>query len=215
MQPRPHDLLFARSPSGFAPCGDAPGWLEPDWMARAPLVVRRAPDVEGRIPVGLRGRRRKERCAGFLERAGVALRVQPETLAAALLAGPGLAHASGADAHLPCVAALLDLAPRLAALELDWGPVGGVGFWLASGLPVLRPDSDLDLLVRAPRPPSQDAIDALSALQAAYGCRIDVQLDNGRGGFALAEYARGGRVLLKTDDGPLLVDDPWHALEPA
>lgn len=215
MQPRPHDLLFARSPSGFAPCGDSPGWLDPGWTARAPLVVRRAALSGGRIPVGLRGCRRKERCAGFLNQDGVALRVPPETLASALLAGTGLAHRSGDGARLPCIDALLALAPRLAALGLDWGPAGGVGFWLASGLPVLRPDSDLDLLVRLLQPPAPATIAALCALQSASDCRIDIQLDNGHGGFALAEYARGGRVLLKTAHGPLLLDDPWRLPEPA
>jgi phosphoribosyl-dephospho-CoA transferase len=38
-----------------------------------------------------------------------------------------------------------------------------------------------------------------------------VQVDTGTGGFALAEYVRGGGVLLKTDAGPRFVADPWEA----
>jgi phosphoribosyl-dephospho-CoA transferase len=129
----------------------------------------------------------------------------PESLAAAL----------PADGGLPCLDALLALAPRLDALGLAWGPAGGVGFWLACGLPVLRPDSDLDLLVRAPSPLAPSTRAALCALQDAANCRIDIQLDTGRGGFALAEYGRGGRVLLKTAEGPLMVDDPWRERETA
>jgi phosphoribosyl-dephospho-CoA transferase len=50
---------------------------------------------------------------------------------------------------------------------------------------------------------------ALAELQDGQPCRIDIQVDTGAGGFALAEYVRGGRVLLKTDAGPRLVADPW------
>jgi phosphoribosyl-dephospho-CoA transferase len=76
---------------------------------------------------------------------------------------------------------------------------------------VLRATSDLDLLVRLPRRPARGLFDALCTLQDGQPCRLDIQIDTGAGGFALAEYARGGRVLLKTDAGPRLVDDPWEA----
>jgi phosphoribosyl-dephospho-CoA transferase len=115
-----------------------------------------------------------------------------------------------ADCDLPCIAALRALAPRLDALDIDWGPAGGAGYWLACGLPVLRATSDLDLLVRLPRRPAAAVLAALTALQDGQPCRIDIQIDTGIGGFALAEFARGGRVLLKTDTGPRLVDDPWE-----
>jgi len=206
---RPHDLLFARTPAGFRAAGAAPDWLDADWMARAPLVVRRDTAPFDRIPAGARGPQRNQRCAGHLAVSEVARCVTPERLAAAVLDGPALDLVAAAD-RLPCIAALLALAPRLRALGLDWGPVGGTGFWLASGLPVLRPTSDLDLLVRAPQPLTARALDGLGALQDGAGCRIDIQVDTGAGGFALNEYLRGGRVLLKTAGGPLLADDPWR-----
>lgn len=214
--PRPHDLLFPRRPDAFEPGGAAPGWLDAGWMARAPLVVRRAPSTPAAVPAGARGPQRNQRCAGHLPLEAIARRVTPEMLARAVL-GPG---GPALDLHtaatgLPCVAALLRLAPRVRALGLDWGPAGGVGFWLASGLPVLRPTSDLDLLVRAPQPLSRDLAEALRALVTDAGCRVDVQVDTGRSGFALMEYLRGGRVMLKTDTGPLLVPDPWRIEEPA
>jgi phosphoribosyl-dephospho-CoA transferase len=215
LQPRPHDLLFLRRPEAFAACaGDArPGWLDAAWLARAPAVVRRAPAAPGRVAAGARGLRRNERCAGHVAVADIARRVTPEMLAAGVLQDPDRI-AGFADA-LPCVAALLDLAPRLQALGLDWGPAGGAGFWLASGLPVLRPSSDLDLLVRAPQAPSPAVLAGLYALGELAGCRIDIQVDTGAGGFALMEHARGGKVMLKTARGPLLVADPWDAREAA
>jgi len=207
---RPHDLLFLHQGAAFEACvscdagGDRAGWPDADWLERAPLVVRRAVAGPGRVAVGARGLQRNERCAGHVLLTDVARRVTPQDLAREVLAGQGRIAAS----NLPCLAALL-------ALALDWGPTGGVGFWLASGLPVLRPSSDLDLVMHAPRPLSAEMLADLRALQAGTECRVDIQVDTGFGGFALNEYARGGRVLLKTDRGPLLVADPWAAFDAA
>jgi phosphoribosyl-dephospho-CoA transferase len=223
MRYRPHDLLFLGRPGpsgseGAAfDCGGAwPAWLGAAWLEEAPVVVRRAAPRAKQVPVGVRGLQRNERCAGHVPVSDVARCVTPRMLARGLLHGhPEPGRIAAAAAALPCIAALLGLAPRLQALELDWGPVGGAGFWLASGLPVLRPDSDLDLLVRAPEPLAPGTVAALVALQHDAACRIDIQVDTGHGGFALMEFARGGTVLLKTDDGPRLVADPWLARETA
>jgi phosphoribosyl-dephospho-CoA transferase len=208
--PRPHDLLFLRHAAAFeaCACNARPGWLDTDWLARAPVVVRRAVVPTGRVAVGARGLQRSERCAGHVALADVVRRVTPEDLARVTLDDPG--RLASAAATLPCIAALTALAPRLEALGLEWGPAGGTGFWLASDLPVLRPASDLDLLVRAPRRLGPDTFAALRALVDAAPCRVDIQVDTGDGGFALMEYARGGKVLLKTDHGPRLLIDPWE-----
>ncbi|MEN8470909.1 phosphoribosyl-dephospho-CoA transferase MdcG domain-containing protein, partial [Enterobacter cloacae subsp. cloacae] len=44
-------------------------------------------------------------------------------------------------------------------------------------------------------------------------CRADTQVDTPEGGFALAEWLRDGKTLLKTQYGPRLVADPWHREE--
>ena len=159
----------------------------------------------GCIPVGLRGHTRSQRHKAYLSRQAAGKCVSPELLAVsqAWLAP----HRLGA---LPALAALASLAPTLAAMGLPWGPTGSVGFALASGLPVLRPDSDLDLLVRAFEPLTAAQTQLLHALRASAPCRIDLQIDTGHGAFSLSEWSRGHRrVLLKTDLGPLLTDDPW------
>lgn len=199
---RPHDLLWLAPGASVEFDGPQPTWLTADWLQCAPLVVRRESTPDSRVPVGLRGSARSERCKGYLDHRGVRRRVSPEMLVA------------GADSPdrrgLPALNALAALAPAMDAIGLAWGPTGGVGFFLACGLPVLRPDSDLDLLVRAPQPLSACQAAALAALQADAACRIDIQLDTGLGAFALAEWSRGGRrVLLKTGAGPVLTDDPW------
>jgi len=40
-------------------------------------------------------------------------------------------------------------------------------------------------------------------------CRADTQIETPLGGFALTEWLREGRALLKTARGPRLVADPW------
>jgi len=44
----------------------------------------------------------------------------------------------------------------------------------------------------------------------ALPCRLDIQLETPLGGCALAEWLRGGKVLVKTAAGPIRVDNPWN-----
>ena len=189
---RAHDLLWA---SGMP---DAPPWAK----LGAPLVVRRAVAAPGKIPVGMRGALRSERQACEIDAASVRRCVTPEMLSALPCDGTGYA----------ALAALNTVAPLLDATGWAWGPTGGVGFALASGVPVLRPDSDLDLVLRIAQPPDAAQRDALRAIAASVtGCSLDLQIDTGHGGFAYAEWAAGrGKVLLKTDRGPLLTATPWE-----
>lgn len=114
----------------------------------------------------------------------------------------------------PCLQALQALAPRLDALPLAWGVTGSVGFTLASGFDVLRHDSDLDLLVRAPSVGDAAALHCIAALLGDCAARVDVQVETPGGAFALQEWLRtGGPVLLKTAFGPVLCDDAWHPPE--
>lgn len=196
---RAHDLLWV---SGLPDGASLPAWLDAAWLAAAPLVVRRASTSPGRIPVGARGMLRSERHACEVEAAAVVRRVTPETVATMPL--PDLSCAA--------LDALRLVAPLLDATGWAWGPTGGVGFALASRLPVLRPDSDLDLVLRMAAPPDAVKAEALRAIAATVtACRLDLQIDTGHGGFAYAEWAAGrGRVLLKTDHGPVLTATPWE-----
>ncbi|MBB5606371.1 MULTISPECIES: malonate decarboxylase holo-ACP synthase [unclassified Janthinobacterium] len=196
---RPHDLLWARAwPQDAA----LPDWVCPQWLAMAPLVVRRAPAASGRIAVGLRGMARSQRHATEIDASAVLRCVTPEMLATSVPAWP--------DCH--AIEALHQLKPLLDATGLPWGPTGGVGFALASGLPVLRIDSDLDLLLRLDCPPNAAQAAALRSIAASVSnCRLDLQIDTGAGGFAYAEWAAGRpRVLLKTALGPVLTASPWE-----
>lgn len=208
----PHDLLWVASPDACESRGALPHWASEPWLRRAPAVVRRAPrELPARIPVGLRGRTRSERHAAWVDARNVTARVRPEALASS--------RAWQTHSHRgawPCMRILERIAPMLDERGLTWGITGSVGFTLASGLPVLRQDSDLDLLLRLPCAMSVSAaaglLRALAALAepADAAARVDVQADTGHGAFALAEWAAArGAVLLRTDRGPVLCDDPW------
>ncbi|WP_229213357.1 MULTISPECIES: malonate decarboxylase holo-ACP synthase [unclassified Duganella] len=202
-----HDLLWAADPRDLTVMAPLPHWIDADWLTCAPVVVRResAPGTAP-IPVGIRGQARNERHQTYLARKSVIRSVKPEMLARAMACGLMAFHREFA-----ALRTLQVLAPQLDAMGLVWGPTGGVGFELASGLPVLRPDSDLDLVVRAAAPLSVEIADALRAMNRSAGCRLDIQIDTGHGAFALMEWRADCRqILLKTDSGPLLTSDPWR-----
>lgn len=204
---RPHDLLWATDWHALHASAPLPAWVNAAWMARSPVVVRRE-QVKGTalIPVGLRGRKRSERLGAYLESGAVLRRLSPELLArqAAWLHMPGLEC-------LPATAALKRIAPLLDVSGLRWGPTGSMGFALATDLPVLGEQSDLDILVSCDAPFTREKERMLADMLEGHGCRIDMQIDTGHGAFAFTEWARDhGRVLLKTGLGPFLTSDPWN-----
>jgi phosphoribosyl-dephospho-CoA transferase len=202
---RPHDLLRLADGTGLSHEGSVPAWV-PTSLARAPwVVVRRARAPAGLVPVGVRGSTRAQRFAALLAPDAVAARVTPEDLVA-----ERVWH------HIPRARRVgsllvLDAVDELfSSLGLVWGPTGSVGFELATGVAAAGTASDLDVVVRTPEPwpleGAREIADHLNRLPA----RVDAQLDVPAGAMSLAEYARGGRVLLRTPDGPTLTRDPWR-----
>ncbi|MEO5660308.1 MAG: malonate decarboxylase holo-ACP synthase [Polaromonas sp.] len=203
---RPHDLLWLEDASSLIFSGSPPPWATPAWLAVAPVVVRRATLADkAQIPVGLRGATRNERCAAQLPARQVLRVVKPEAVACR-----ALHSAQVHDSALPCLQTLVRLGPLLDALPLVWGVTGSVGFSLASGFDVLRADSDLDLILRAPWASAADVLRTVADLLRASEARVDVQVETPFGAFALQEWVRTGRaVLLKTNRGPFLTGDAW------
>ncbi|GAB3625942.1 phosphoribosyl-dephospho-CoA transferase [Pandoraea terrae] len=208
---RPHDLLWVDAAPVVHGDQALPSWADAAWQQVAPVVVRRAARSAGGVPVGLRGSERHQRCAAHVAESAIVRVVTPEQLAACCAGMDPLPWAVRRP-DLPALVVLGMVAPALNAAGLQWGPTGGVGFALASGLPVLRAQSDLDLVVHLDQPPSAETRRVLTAVAAQAICRVDLQIDTGFGGFALREWlATPQQVLLKTDRGPRLVTDPWAA----
>lgn len=202
--PRAHDFVWIRDRSALQSDDELPAWVNTGWRSSLPLVVRRDQRADGAIPVGIRGMTRIQRAAAWVSPAAVVRVVTPESLVSdvnALLHSPFVSQQP--------VQALITLCSL--QLPFPWGVTGSCAYALASDLPVMHADSDLDLLVRcdAPADPSQfsDFYDQLQRLP----CRADVQITTPQGGFALSEWLRGGDIMLKTASGPVLVRDPWQS----
>ncbi|MDT4852119.1 Phosphoribosyl-dephospho-CoA transferase [compost metagenome] len=198
----PHDLLWGMTPDQLP--AEAPAWAQQALAAGHPVVVRRAVCEPGMIAVGIRGTSREQRLAATMPISSIQRLMSPEQLRPRI------------TADLPALRALDAVASLLTATGLPWGPTGGVGFQLATGIPVLHEASDLDLLLRTPISFSRQQARALLAALADAPCRVDLQLETPNGAVALREWAgESRRVLLKCVEGARLVDNPWQPMERA
>lgn len=197
---RPHDLLWLNSRDALLNVEEA--WVTSQWQPGLPVVVRRDVNDNGDIPVGVRGIKREQRAAGWVKAESVARIVTPE----ALVERQRLLH-SPFVSQPPVQAAIL---LTTFAWPWIWGITGSTAYALATEIPVLHADSDLDLLIRAPEPLTDDELRQWQAQVEKLPCRADTQIETPFGAFALNEWLREGRVLLKTATGPQLTAAPWH-----
>ncbi|AXF61650.1 malonate decarboxylase holo-ACP synthase [Leclercia sp. W6] len=196
---RPHDLIWLTTRDALEDIQEP--WVDAAWHTGLPVVVRRDVEGSGRIPVGVRGLKRDQRAAGWVNPHQIARVVSPEQLSAeeSLLRSPFITQ--------PPVQVAVQLS-RI-SWPWTWGITGSTGYALATGIAVIHAASDLDLLIRAPQPLSRtDLLSWQSQLEGAL-CRADTQVETPLGGFALNEWLRDGKTLLKTDRGPRLTANPW------
>ena len=93
-----------------------------------------------------------------------------------------------------------------------WGPVGSVGFELATAVPSTTPSSDLDLVLQADEALTRSDAVRLHTELSRLPVRMDVLVETPLGAVALADYAAApAATLLRTAHGPRLVCDPWTA----
>ncbi|MEV4513948.1 malonate decarboxylase holo-ACP synthase [Dactylosporangium sp. NPDC049525] len=194
---RTHDLVRLADPSAVL-IGTEPAWVA-ESLAGAPwAVVRRGTAPDGQVAVGVRGPARHQRHAALVPTHAVQRVVRPEQLR------PG--RDASAD-RTPALAALRAIGPTLDGLGHDWGPVGSVGFELATGRPTTTPASDLDVVVRCDPLPGADWAAELLDTFPALPARVDCLIETTAGAVALAELATGAdRVLLRTAGGACLAD---------
>ncbi|EHC5987400.1 malonate decarboxylase holo-ACP synthase [Salmonella enterica] len=200
---RPHDLIWLNARDALEDVTES--WVDTVWHSGLPVVVRRDVDAQGRVPVGVRGMKRDQRAAGWVQPAAVVRICSPQSLvdSQTLLRSPFISQ--------PPVQVALLLAQQ--TWPWTWGITGSTGYALATGIPVIHAASDLDLLIRAPQPLAREELKTRQQQLAGGLCRADTQVETPHGAFALNEWLRDGKALLKTSQGPRLVSDPWSREE--
>ena len=207
--PRPHDLLQlvpTVATLAQATSDDEPAWVAQS-LAHTPwVVVRRARVPGGRIPVGVRGATRAERWATSISWSDVIGVRTPEDLRAG--------HDRDSLPDVTATRAFRVLASRFEPDWACWGPVGSVGFSLATGQAVVSETSDLDLLIRCPGRPPPGLLERVARLLAEQEARVDCQVETPVGAAHLDDLGRDGPSLVRTLEGARLCEDPWAAIEP-
>lgn len=205
MELRVNDLLKINSVDDlFGDLKDIP-WIDKA-VKRAPfVVVRRSPIINDIVPVGIRGENRSQRVAASILYSNIIEIITPEQLVEGKL-WRNNKHIS----NTKMLKALEDLDTIFKSYNIVWGPTGSVGFELTSGVETITASSDLDIVARTPKfLPINIAKDIIKTI-FKIPVKIDIQLETSKGSIALAEYARGdGKVLLRTFNGPKLVENPW------
>jgi phosphoribosyl-dephospho-CoA transferase len=121
------------------------------------------------------------------------------------------------DSHrvaiVPALHSLSLLAQRWKALDFPWGPGGSVGFELATGRPVVRPDSDLDIVIYAESPITQGEARHLRDNARGLLAPVDIRVETPFCGFSLTEYTSRAPapIMLRVPSGTVLGTDPWAA----
>jgi phosphoribosyl-dephospho-CoA transferase len=202
---QPHTLLRISGADDLETDSTPTDWVA-DRLRQAPwVVVRRTRFRDALIPVGVRGQGRSERFAAWLCRSAILQCCSPQQLAAQR--GWQGRPRRGA---IPALAALdgIETVMHRHDLGLHWGPVGSVGFELATGIATTNPGSDVDVVIQLDGSlPAELAATLLSEL-TPLPCRVDVLIEMPHGAVALADCAhRGSPYLLRTPDGAYLVDD--------
>lgn len=204
---RIHDLLEIDARAFIEASPSAPDWVVESLHAAPFVVVRRAPEVQGLVAVGVRGEARSQRWAGACVPSWIRSVLTPVEL---------MSRVRSALTRAPTIPALRSLTlladnPTWSSLPHTWGPGGSVGFELATGRPTARLQSDLDLVIYANARLCAEEARRLQAATQNLPSAVDVRVETPVCGFSLAEYASQAPapILLRTTSGVMLGSDPW------
>jgi phosphoribosyl-dephospho-CoA transferase len=201
---RTHDLLEIDANRFMAAQTAAPQWVE-ESLRKSPFVVVRRDRAAGeQIPVGVRGAERKQRWATFCH----------PKFVKSILAPPQLLTRTVAIARsdlMPAFRAFTILKDRWMDFNRPWGPGGSVGFELATTTHVVKPESDLDIILYADRRMTAEEAKSFCDRAMDLPAVVDIRVETPACGFSLIEYAQteSSSILLRTPSGHLLGDDPW------
>lgn len=204
MSIRIHDLLEIDADRFIAIQTSVPEWIEAGLRDCPFVVVRRGVATGRKIPVGVRGIERNQRWAAFCDSQLIKNSLTPSQL----LARRVLVRA-------PALHALQLLKERWTKFDRLWGPGGSVGFELATGKHVVKPESDLDVVIYAED--RMTVIEAKSWWSYAVDlpAMVDIRVETPVCGFSLVEFANQspGPCLLRSATGFMFGTDPWQPLK--
>ena len=201
---RTHDLLEIDANVFISGNASSPEWVE-EALRKSPfVVVRRGRVTDLEIPIGVRGAERNQRWAAFCHPTWLKSILTPPQLLTRTI--PALR----VDAA-PALRALQVLKDRWMDLDHPWGPGGSVGFELATGRYVVKPESDLDVVIYAEGKITREEAGSLHARTTNLSVAVDIRVETLACGFSLIEYERGSAagILMRTPDGLELGNDPW------
>jgi phosphoribosyl-dephospho-CoA transferase len=201
MELAPHDVLKIEGSQDLISFTPEPEWVKHS-LIRAPfVVVRRVSEMNGLVPVGVRGEERNQRFGTFLPYDKIRKQITPEQL----VMEKAWQHNERTQ-HIDALSLLPNIDYIFSKYKLLWGPIGSVGFELASGVPTAKPTSDLDVVIRARKMLSIKTAQQITKELSAISVRVDVQIETPKGAIALVEYAHGKHsILLRTEIGPFLI----------
>jgi len=195
-----HDLLNIRGLEAFQEGAPFPDWAKKSILQTPWVVVRRGRLLCGRFPVGIRGKGRGLRFAAWVHPNDIIQIVAPSDLV-----DPARWKTYYPASQPPPLKSMLSIKTLMHDKGVRWGPVGSLGFELATGAPTLDTDSDLDLVIDAPVPIAVEAARSLLLEMETLSCvRLDVQMLTPTGGVALKEYCIKENVMVKTALAPVL-----------
>lgn len=200
---RVHDLLWIGNASELGSTS-RPDWVQDALAARPVVVVRRAVAPQGFLPVGVRGTNRSQRYATILPTKEVLCCKTPESLAA-----EASWHSTITTLSPRMIEALELIREAARTIGLSWGPIGSVGFQLATGVPSTNSDSDLDIQVRCTDSLTPADIHHFSLTTYDAPVRVDTVLEAECGAVSLGDYLQNPLVMVKTVAGPRVAHFAW------
>jgi phosphoribosyl-dephospho-CoA transferase len=204
---RPHYLL-AVDPKQLIESvykySSVPEWVEERVRTTPFVVVRRGRATRHEIPIGVRGKERNQRWAASCHSKLVKSIITPSQL----LTRPIPTSRVNARHALRTLDLLKE---HWMGLDHPWGPGGSVGFELATGSHVVKPESDLDIVIYAERRITADEAKSLCARAMDLPATVDIRVETPVFGFSLGEFARQSpaAILLRAPSGVILGRNPW------
>lgn len=202
MELKPHDLIKLSSlRDGFlTEENELPQWAQHSLQASPYVVVRRAPFRGEYTPVGVRGKKRSERFGLYISKSVISKVISPIQLQESF--------PSKERQHLKAFQTLKQVREILQTEE-QWGLGGSVGFELATGVQTVKETSDVDVILYKKDMVNIKKARELLAYLDDLQSRVDISVETKFGSFSLLEYCSKESFLLKTIEGPKLIQKPF------